>query len=305
VVADARTEAVTDGEDVGLPEADGDTVPVRLTEVVRVGDVVTGMDRDGGADRVARVELVGLVDGAEERDVTGLPVAVLEAVGDRDVDGLAVVVLDAEDVGVGDRVTAVEPVDLGLRVEDCVASGERVADADGVMERVGGEERVAVGLAVAVREPVDVRVGDAVGNGERVPVGDRLIVRVAVTVPEGRDVFDGLTEGNGDRLPVGVRVEVALTRAVFVSLGDLVGVQVGREVAEGKGSPTASARRLPSTPISVTGHGDPRTPPPSRPGENPVRHSKRRRNLILLWFIKHFLGGEGSIENPGRPKDSE
>jgi hypothetical protein len=263
------------------------------------------MDRDGGADRVARVELVGLVDGAEERDVTGLPVAVLEAVGDRDVDGLAVVVLDAEDVGVGDRVTAVEPVDLGLRVEDCVASGERVADADGVMERVGGEERVAVGLAVAVREPVDVRVGDAVGNGERVPVGDRLIVRVAVTVPEGRDVFDGLTEGNGDRLPVGVRVEVALTRAVFVSLGDLVGVQVGREVAEGKGSPTASARRLPSTPISVTGHGDPRTPPPSRPGENPVRHSKRRRNLILLWFIKHFLGGEGSIENPGRPKDSE
>lgn len=150
-----------------------------------------------------------------------------------------------------------------------------------------------------MRDPVEVRVGVTEGKGDRVPVGERLMVRVAVIVLEERAVFDGLTEGNGERLPVGVRVEVALTRAVFVSLGDLVGVHVGFEVAEGKGSPTASARRLPSTPISAKGWGDPRTPPPSRtvkPGENPVRHSKRRRNRILMWYIKHFLGGEGSLE---------
>lgn len=151
---------------------------------------------------------------------------------------------------------------------------------DDVAVRLGGGERVADGLAVDVRDPVEVRVGVIEDNGDREPVGERLIVRVAVMVLEERAELETLTEDNGERLPVGVRVGVALTRAVFVGLGVLVGVHVGLDVAEGNGSPTANARRCPSTPGQL-GWGDPRTPPPLNPGENPVRHNKRRRNRIL------------------------
>jgi len=194
----------------------------------------------------------------------------------REAVGLADPVLEAEVVGVIERVAAVEMVGGGL----CVGVRDAIPDFDtdpllvAVRDRVGVRVAVVVGSSVFV--PMGLRVAVLLTVGDRVPVGDRLPVRVAVSVRVGTAERVLVEDG------IGVRVVE----------GDRVGVHVARDVADGSGRP-ARARRLPSTPISAIGYGaagDPRTPPLSPiPGEKLVRQSKRRSNLILLWYIKGIL----------------
>lgn len=286
---------------IGLLDGRGDAVGVRLPVSVRVGVVVEVIDFVAGADSVARIDTVGVFDVIADRDGAGLVDADRDVVVVRVADGLDVAVFDAEVVGVMERVTAAVMEARGVVDVLRLLRGERVVVA----------ELVAVRLRVGVRDPdadpvsvldtVDVRVDIMDGKGDREPVTDRLIVRVAVTVLDGRAVRDTLTDERGVLLPVGVLEEVALARGVFVRRGDLVGVHVGRDVADGRGSPAANARRLPSMPISATGHGDPRTPPPVEPGENPIKHSRRRSKRILFWYVKQFLDGGRPTQNPGAP----
>ncbi len=286
---------------IGLCECRGDADDVRLPVSVRVGVVVAVIDFVGGADRVARVDDVGVREVVGDRDAAALAVADRDPVDVRVVDGLGVTVFVGEVVGVIVRVEAADGEIRGLLEELRLLRGDRVAVAELVAVRLRVGVRVADADPVSVRDTVDVRVDVMDGKGDRDPVTERLIVLVAVTVLDDRAVRDTLMEVSGDLLPVGVFDEVALTRGVFVRKGDLVGVHVGRDVADGRGSPAARARRLPSTPISAAGHGDPRTPPHVEPGENPVRQSRRRSNLILLWYIKQFLDGGRSVQDPCAP----
>ena len=292
--ADTVTDADWVGLPIGLRVCDGEPVDVRLAEPVRVGLVVVVIDLVGGGDSVGWTEAVAVGEGALERDASGLADADLDPVVVRLVVGLADAVLEADVVGVIERVATAEMVRKGLMVavRDIVADLEAVPLLVAVRDRVG--VRVAVAVGNSVRVPTGDRVGSLLINGERVPVGVRLTVRVAVTVRVG--IADRVLVGEG----IGVRVVV----------GERVAVHVMREVAEGMGCPAApSARRFPSMPISASGQsgtGDPRTPAPSKPGGvNPVRHSKRRSSLILLWFIKQFLDGGGATEDPCAPEDCD
>jgi hypothetical protein len=157
-VRGADAEALSEGDDVDEPDADGDGVSDSVAFTVCEGHVVI--------DGVTVPVCVG--DGVRDDDTVMDGVRDTVAVGEGVRDVVAVIdgVRDVVAVGEGVKLPVCEGVAEGVAVGEIVGGGLSVADGETVRDGELVRDGVAVGDGVALGDVVAEREGVADGDGE-------------------------------------------------------------------------------------------------------------------------------------------